>query len=75
MADNESGRPWQGGPMLSTAIKCDAIVPLTTPNHPHAEVPRCSVCGHIITSAESIRTGIGRDCRRQLRRLAMGGAA
>lgn len=54
-------------------------------------VPRCRCCGHVITSEESIATGIGRDCRRKLQRglntgsptvrriyaelLAIGGAA
>lgn len=30
--------------------------------------PRCRCCGHVITSEESIAAGIGRDCRRRLRR-------
>lgn len=29
-----------------------------------ADRPRCAHCGHVIWSAESIRAGIGRDCRR-----------
>ncbi|MDT0201343.1 DUF6011 domain-containing protein [Nocardioides sp. AE5] len=46
----------------STAIKNKAIVP------PNSEVARCSVCGHRITAPDSLAVGIGRDCRRALRR-------
>ena len=31
-------------------------------------VPRCAVCRHVITARASIEAGIGRDCRRKLRR-------
>jgi uncharacterized OB-fold protein len=32
--------------------------------------PRCDQCGHIIWHPESVSAGLGRDCRRALRRAA-----
>lgn len=32
------------------------------------ELPRCRVCGHLITSPASVAAGIGQTCRRRLRR-------
>ncbi|WP_425464707.1 DUF6011 domain-containing protein [Nocardioides dongxiaopingii] len=44
---------------ISTAIKTRPSV-----------VVRCSNCGHLIHAAESLAAGLGRDCRRALRRTA-----
>lgn len=68
MPDNENGRPWQGGPMSSTAINDSTIV--LPDDHLRAEMPRCRECGHVVFSRESIAAGIGRDCRRRLRAAA-----
>lgn len=55
MPENENGRPGKGGHMSPTTITDGSSVVL-----------RCCVCGHIITSAASIRAGIGQSCRRRL---------
>lgn len=59
MAENENGRPGKGGPRSSTPTK----------NTPDSTPARCQICASRIYAVESIRVGIGRDCRRRLLKM------
>jgi len=58
--DNDRGRP--AANQAASDVISDGDTSMVAAS---ADVPRCTRCGHPIWSTESIRLGIGRDCRRQ----------
>lgn len=63
LSERES-RPSDRAAASSTTIK--NVLSLSLEGHV-AERPRCRRCGHPVFSPESIRLGVGRDCRRRAR--------
>lgn len=67
LPDEERGRPLAEERPRNVVTTDIHRVPLRTDDEAQ---PRCVLCGHVISCEESIRAGIGRDCRRRARRLA-----
>ena len=57
MPEDHESRP-AGNGTASSVVDGDSSLSLR---------PRCALCGRIITAPQSIATGLGRDCRRQVR--------
>lgn len=62
LASNDRGRPGEERPQ-SVSLDGDRFsVAVATGTYGK---PRCALCGRLIFSEESIRAGVGRDCRRR----------
>lgn len=64
LSEHDEGRPGEERPHNVTAGDTHSV----SQGSDVERQPRCLMCGHIVTSAESIAAGLGRDCRRRLRR-------
>lgn len=69
--DHDRGRPATNETPSGLSTITDPLsVPTGTDDR-----PRCVACNHVVWTPASIRTGLGRECRRQLARTARGAAA
>ena len=68
--EHDEGRPGEGAALSVTNLsqEYNALA-----DNDAATGPRCTVCHHRISSAESLRMGIGSWCRRGLAVVGLGG--
>ena len=64
LPENDRGRPGANRTASKMSDDDKAIV------LPIDDQIRCTRCGHVVWSPESVAAGVGRDCRRLLRRVA-----